>query len=94
MRLPIAALIMICIAGICFFMFVTFNYAFHGEGGLKEIIWESGNKTMSGDQQEQFNDVMPQLSQGFGITGVLCVALAVVFFVVEAFHDPRGGGRY
>jgi len=89
MRLPISSLLMIVFAGILFFLFIGFNYAFHSDGGIKETIWESGNRTMSGDRLDTFNDRMPKLSQGFGIAGVVCIALAVVFFLVDVFEDTN-----
>jgi len=94
MRLPIASLIMIMVAGVCFFLFISFNYAFHGEGGLKEQLWESANETLTGKQKTQFDNLMPMLTQGFGIACVLCFAMAIVFFVVEAFSRPPEMGRY
>ena len=91
MRLPIAALVMITMAGILFFLFVVFNNAFMGDGGIKETLWESANETLSGSQLSRFNNLMPQLTQGFGISSVICFLLAIVFFVVEAFSRPPEG---
>ena len=88
MRLPIAAIVMIMVAGVLFFLFVGFNNAFHGPGGLKEKIWEAGNRTMSGEREASFDAMMPKITQGFGIASVLCFLLAIVFFVVEAFSRP------
>jgi len=87
MRLPISALLMICFAGIMFFLFVSFNYAFNDQDGIKYSLWESANKSMSGSRLNTFNDLMPQLTQGFGIASVVCIGLAVVFFVVDALGD-------
>lgn len=94
MRLPISALIMIGIAGILFFLYVGFNQAFHGEGMLRDQLWESANNSLTGDNLNRFNDLMPQLTNGFGIACVLCFLLAIVFFVVEAFHRPPQAGDY
>ena len=93
MRLPITGMIMICMAGIMFFLFIGFSYAFNGEHGLKHSLWESANHTMSGDQLNKFNDLMPQLTQGFGIVGVMCVAIAIIIFVVDAFGGIGGPPR-
>jgi len=90
MRLPISALVMICVAGILFFLYIGFNQAYHGSGGLKETLWSSANKTMDGDQLDNFNSVMPQISQGFGIACVLCFLVAIFLFVAEAFIRRPG----
>jgi len=94
MRLPIATLIMIGIAGIMFFLYVGFNQAFHGEGMLRDQLWESANNSLTGERLNDFNRLMPQLTQGFGVTCVICFLLAIVFFVVEAFHRPPQTGDY
>lgn len=94
MRLPIAAILMIGLAGIMFFLYVGFNEAFHGEGMLRDQLWDSANRTMDGRQLEDFNRLMPQLRQGFGITMVICFGLAIVFFVVWVFHKPPQAGDY
>jgi len=93
MRLPVSAIIMICISGILFFLYISFNYAFMGPHGLKYTLWSSANRTMSGQQLSNFNNLMPQLTQGFGISCVLCFVLAIVLFVIEGFSKP-GGGQY
>ena len=90
MRLPLSAMIMICITGILFFLFIGFNYAFMSDGGLKYSLWDAANKTMDGSQLSQFNDLMPQLTQGFGISCVLCFVIAIVLFVVDAFGQRPG----
>lgn len=81
---------MICVAGILFFLFIGFNYAINSENGLKHTLWDSANKTMDGTQLQNFNNLMPQLTQGFGIACVMCFGLAIVLFVVEAFGRPPG----
>ena len=85
---------MICMAGILFFLYIGFNYAFHSEGGLKETLWDAANNSFTGENKQRFDDLMPQLTQGFGIASVLCFMLAIVFFAVEAFHNPPGGVNY
>ena len=88
MRLPISSLIMICMAGILFFLFISFNYAFNSDGGIKNTLWDAANDSLTGDRLSTFNSQMPKLTEGFGIASILCIALAVVFFVVDVLHDP------
>ena len=86
---------MICMAGLMFFLYIGFNYAFHGEGGIKETIWEAGNKTITNaTYQSEYDDMMSQFTQGFGIAFVICFLLAIVFFLFEVFHHPPEMGRY
>jgi hypothetical protein len=85
---------MIMMAGVMFFLYIGFNAAFHGDSGIKNTLWDSANKTLTGDNLDRWNDLMPQITQGFGISCVICFLLAIVFFVVEAFHKPPGGVEY
>ena len=89
MRFPISSMVLIALAGIMLFLFVMFNYAFMGEGGLKEKLRESANKTMAGDILSRFNDQSQELSQMFGIGCVLCFGLSIVFFIVDVFREGR-----
>lgn len=89
--LPIASILMVAIGSIMFFLYIVFNSVFHGASGLKEILWSSANRTMTGDQLTQWNELMVQLPQGFGIACAMCFLLAIVFFVVDALRTPPGG---
>lgn len=88
MRLPISTMMLIFMAGMCLFLFVGFNYAFNSEGGLKNKLWDVANKTLDGKQETQFDNLMPQLTQGFGIAGVLFILLAFLSFIIDAFSNP------
>lgn len=90
MRLPISSLVMIGIAGILLFLFVIFNYAYMGPGGLKENLQESANKTLTGDRLSSWNDNVDQITQGFGIASVSCFLLAIVFFVFDVLDKREG----
>jgi len=94
MRMPISAMLMLCIAGILFFLSIGFDYAFNSENGLKHSLWASANKTMSGAQLASFNDAMPQLTQGFGIACVLFFLVAIGIFVIDAFNSRPGDGSF
>ena len=87
-KLPVASLIMIMFAALCFFLYIGFNYAFHGDGGVKEALWDSANKTMSGERLSTWNSLMPQLTQGFGIACIGCMGLAIVIFLADVFFEP------
>ena len=89
MRFPISSLIMICIAGILLFLFVIFNYAYMGPGGLKEEMSQAANKTLSGKWLSNFNNQKEEFTAMFGMGCVLCIGLAVVFFILDVLGDRR-----
>ena len=88
MRFPVVSLILIGIAGIMLFLFVIFNYAYMGPGGLKEELRESANKTLTGEHLSSWNSNVDQMTQGFGIACVVCFLLAIAYFVIEVL-DKR-----
>jgi len=91
MRFPVVSLILIGIAGIMLFLFVVFNFAYMGPGGLKEELRESANKTLTGDRLSSWNSNVDQMTQGFGIACVVCFLLGIVFFVIEVLDRPGEG---
>lgn len=91
MRFPVSAMLMVIFGVMCLFLYIGFNYAYHGEGGLREVLWDSANRTMSGRQLNQWNDFMVQAPQGMGIAAALCFGLAILFFVVDALNRPPEG---
>jgi len=89
MRFPITTLVLLAIAGILLFMFVMFNYAYNGEDGLRQELREAANKSMSGERLDFFNQQQSELANMFGLGCLLCVGLAVVFFLIEVLGDRR-----
>ena len=89
MRFPISTLILLAIAGILLFLFIMFNYAFTGEGGLQEALRDSANKTMTGRRILLFNQQQSELVSMFGLGCILCVGIAVVLFIIEVLGDRR-----
>jgi len=70
----------------CFFLWIVFNYALTE---MRGVLWASANRTMSGTQLSNWNQLMPQLIDGFGLVGVLLLIIGVVIFVVDALSHPR-----
>ena len=66
-----------------------FNYAFTGEGGLQEALRDSANRTMTGERLNLFNQEQSELVSMFGLGCILCVGLAVVFFIMEVLGERR-----
>jgi len=86
MRFPISGILMVAIGGICMFLYICFNYAFRE---MRVQLWESANKTMSGERLSQFGELMPQLTDGFGIACVMCFGIAILIFIVDSLSGPR-----
>lgn len=87
MRFPIAGILMVAISGICLFLYVIFRYVIIN---FRNVLWGYGNTSLSGDELVQFSNNMTQLSDGFGLAGVVIFSLAIVFFLVDIFSHPRG----
>jgi len=90
MRFPVGAIVLIMVAGLCFFLWIGFNHAFFGEDMLRENLWEAANKSLDGSQKTIFDDGMTQLGDGFGMIGVFCLGIAILVFVVDVLRKPPG----
>lgn len=89
MRFALMGVLMVMFGGILYMLYIVFNYAFLGPSGMQSIMWKSANKTMTGDRLVDWNALMVQLPDGFRIALFLIFALAIVFFLVDAFNRPE-----
>jgi len=85
MRLPISGVLMVSIGGLLFMLYIAFNSAFIN---LRNELWANANKTMTGSHLTTFGDLMPQLTQGFGIACALLMGIGIVIFIVDALSNP------
>lgn len=90
MRLPVASILLILVAGFCFGIFILFNYVLFTPGsGLVPMLNESAQNIMSGAWYSWFIDRVDTITIGFGFTGIICLGLAFVIFIADALSDPR-----
>lgn len=85
MRLPVSGVLMIAVGGLLLMLYIAFNSAFTD---LRNLLWANANETMTGSRLTTFGDLMPQLSQGFGIACALCFGIGIVIFIVDALSSP------
>lgn len=89
MRLPISGLILIMVAGVCFVMFLLFDYALHSGSGVQPIMWNLANETLGAEELGQWNRMMTTIPDGFRLASVACLLSAIAVFVIDAFSNPR-----
>lgn len=91
MRFPYAAFMCIIVSGLCFAMFIVFNYAYQNpDSGLFNKLDEMAQKTMSESRYNWFVERKNNIAAGFGIFGVLLLACAILITVAAGFEHRRG----
>lgn len=89
MRFALMGVLMVMFGGVLYMLYIVFNYAFLGQSGMMPIMWKSANVTMTGERLTDWNALMTQLPDGFRIALFLIFAMAIVFFLVDAFNKPE-----
>lgn len=85
-QFPFAAIILIIGAGICFTMFIMFNYAYtNPDTGLFTILEEHASDWDSSTLQTWFGVRIEHLKTGFGMAGVILFALGIIVAVARSF---------
>lgn len=88
MRFSLSSLLLIIVAGMCFAMFIIFNYAFNDPAtGLFEKLNESAIRVMSSDWLSWFQMRKEHIATGFGLSGVVMMGLAIFLFIADALGD-------
>lgn len=91
MRFPFAAFMCIIVAGLCFTIFIVFNYAYQNpESGLFTILDETAQKTMDAKWYNWFVARKNNIANGFGLAGVVMMLCAILVTVAAGFEQRRG----
>lgn len=84
------SILLIIGAGICFVMFIMFNYAFNNaDTGLFVKLNESAQKTMNADTRSWFVNLTGHIQTGFGMSGVILMGLGIFVAVANSFKTRR-----
>lgn len=91
MKFPYAAFMCIIVSGLCFTMFIVFNYAYQNpDSGLFTKLDESAQKTMNDKWYDWFVDRKNNITAGFGMVGVVLLLSAILITVAAGFEHRRG----
>lgn len=90
MRYALYGIVMVLFGGIAYMLYIVFNYALLGSKGLKPIMWDVANKSLTGDHLTRWNEMMISMPEWLRITFFLIFASAIILFLIDAFErGPR-----
>ena len=90
MRWATASLLLVAVASFCFVLFIVFNWVLYNtDNGVFTILDGFANKFFNRYYLNWWDGINSNIAFGFGLSGVVCLALALVCYVADVF----GGGR-
>jgi len=86
----IAGFLLVAVSSFCFVMFIVFNWAMYNhDSGIYTILNSFADQFFNRYYNQWWDGINNSISFGFGLSGVICMALALVCFVAHAFGGER-----
>lgn len=90
----LGAFTLIFVAAFCFIMYIAFNYVLYNpDSGIDTILNEKASDMMNVDNFAKWTNSRNSISTGFAMSGVICLFLAIMLFVMEALRTTRYSRR-
>lgn len=91
MRFPFMAFLCVIISGLCFSVFIVFNYAYNNpDSGVFTILDEKASEQMSSKWYNWFTERRERIVNGFGMAGVVILFVAIIITVASGLEHRRG----
>lgn len=82
------SIVLIIVSGLCFVMFIMFNYAYNNPGnGLFNILQSHASNWDSGTLQTWYGVRISHIQTGFGLSGVFLFSLGILVAIIRGFGD-------
>ena len=92
MRFVFSAFLCVIVAGLCFSVFIVFNYAYNNpDTGVFTKLDETAQKTMSEKWYNWFSARKTTIANGFGLAGVVILLCAILITVAAGFEKRQEG---
>lgn len=89
---PFAAMVLVLLAGVCFILFIVFNYAYDNpDTGLFTLLNKSAGRTMNAEHLSWFGVRLDHIRTGFGLSALILFSLAILIFVFTSFRKTDTG---
>ena len=90
MRWATASLLLVAVASFCFVLFIVFNWVLYNtDNGVFTILDDFANQFFSRYYLNWWDGINNSISFGFGLSGVVCLALAIVCYVADVLGSRR-----
>lgn len=85
MRWVTASFIFIIVMSFCFCLFIIFNWVLYNpNSGIETSLDEFAQDNFNRHYRNWWNGITNNISFGFGLSGVICMFLAIICYIVDA----------
>lgn len=89
-KMPFVSILFILLAGVCFVIFLMFNYAYYNSNnGLFNILDDHASDDMTTDNYNFFDTVNSHVKTGIGFAGVFMLALGLITALASGFNKTE-----
>ncbi len=95
MKWVTASFIFIVVMSFCFILFIIFNWVlYNSDNGIYMILDDFANRFFSRSYLNWWDGINSNISFGFGLSGVICMFLAIVCYIASVFDSKPKVGQY
>lgn len=93
MKWVTASFIFIVIMSFCFILFIIFNWVLYNpDTGIETTLDEFAQQNFNRYYRNWWSGITNNIAFGFGLSGVVCMFLAIICYVASVFDSkPRVG---
>lgn len=86
----IGAFLLVVVAAFCFILYIVFNFVLYNpDSGIDTILNEKATDMMNENNLAKWTTSRSNLATGFAMSGVICLFLAILLFVLGALRSTR-----
>lgn len=95
MRWVTASFIFVVVMSFCFTLFIIFNWILYDpDAGIDPTLDEFAQKNFNRYYRNWWAGITNNISFGFGLSGVVCLGLAIVCYIASVFDSRPRVERY
>ena len=95
MKWVTASFIFIVVMSFCFVLFIIFNWVLYNpDSGIDPTLDEFAQKHFNRYYQNWWGGITNNISFGFGLSGVICMFLAIICYIASVFDSKPKVGQY
>lgn len=90
MKWVTASFLFIIVASFCFVLFIVFNWVLYNvDTGIFSILDGFANRFFNRSYLDWWDGINSNIAFGFGLSGVVCLFLAIVCYIADVFSGDR-----
>ena len=95
MKWVIMSLLFIIVMSFCFTLFIVFNWVLYNpDTGIEPTLDEFAQESFSRYYRQWWDGITNNIAFGFGLSGVLCLFLAIICYIASVFDNKPGADVY